>query len=667
MAATFSAAMTACSSASLPPDDDRSAITGSGAGANAKGDSAKGAKPAGVGLKTTLGFAFIHGTGDVADTKDLLCSAPGGDFRCEVKGATDDYWTQTNIDLVRSDSAGVKRPYVAIGCKLGTLTPWPNATPVKGGSAPLGSADCTAAQIHTFLAGPDGVANTADDITDLYVVTHSGGSNVIRYILQQHSASADFGAVHAASRRVLTIAPPTHGTYLANWVFTRGTLGNVAQKLSVALGGSLYDGDGTFFIQTSTMDLFNKDAARFGGISKDVAGVPFHVAAGTYPHAQLGDDDSKCAGYEQTLGLQFLHETYLTATDTGTYRDGCSDGFITCQSAMALAEGDASRILFGRGPGGKIIGKTEHRAHNQSRRDCDGIGTEVRDFFNGVAKTDLKTQSLVITGDTIPAALRSREWYVRADDTSARAGVNRLAGTNRVSLFDTRTGDTRITSADEARALAARGEPVVLEHREGAAELVAERTQSSWRHDERATMRVHFDDAGAVLANTQLEAHAFQGDREVPVTVERTGELGAFDVRVGALSATREGIVWVRLAASAEQIDGMAQRTLDVPVRFVEKSATLQKATRVTGGARIEVAVDSAGRYGVHATWIAPDGARSQAQASATLARGAGALVLPFPAGTSANEAGGWRLENIALVRHDFAATVDSRNALDVL
>ena len=40
----------------------------------------------------------------------------------------------------------------------------------------------------------------------------------------------------------------------------------------------------------------------------------------------------------RALALQALHETYLNYDDAVTARDECSDGFITCVSAMAQAE-----------------------------------------------------------------------------------------------------------------------------------------------------------------------------------------------------------------------------------------------------------------------------------------------------------------------------------------
>lgn len=603
-----------------------------------------------------VGFAFVHGTGDVGDTDRLACSAVEGDFHCDVPLGSESYWTRANIDISRTDSAGVKRPFVAVGCPFGSRTPWLNNVPVKGGGATPGTADCTAAQIRKFLAGPDGLEDTKDDISDLFVVTHSGGSNVVRYMLQQHSASKDFSRVHRATRRVLTLAPPTNGTYLANWVFTRGTLGNVAQKLAAALGGDLYDGDGTFFIQTTLMDLFNKDPARFGGISKDVAGVPFHVGSGTYPHAQLASAAAKCAGYGQTLGLQFLHETYLASKDATTYRDGCSDGFITCNSAMALAQGDTSRILFGRAPNGSLIGKTLQRAHNQSKNDCDGIGAEVRDFFNNVGMGAMKgfvtstahrvgeASEVIAPPESRTRVMRSREWYARTDDPSARASLTHWSATQKLALYDVRLGSMRAASIEEVRGIE-RATVIEKQEPESNEELVAEDFADAYDVTETAVIHARFEDAGVVTTDAEITAHAFVGTREVPVQIERTSR--GIAVHVRSVGDVPESIVWVRMRASLEHGATVTQRTLDVPVRFTRHDASMKS---LEGGALVVEATRS-GNYGVHAMWVTKAG-RTPVSAQARLISGRNAIALGFD-----TDGANGHLEDVALVNHDDATT----------
>ena len=347
-----------------------------------KGTTKGDAKPAPTTAAKRTGVVFLHGTGDQGDVGDFKCTGTGEDFHCAVKLAVDEYWLQATIDSEVTRADGVKRPYAVLGCPLGSQAPWPNPKPVKGKGAEPGSAVCAAAETARFLNGPDGQAGTADDITDIVHVTHSGGSNVVRYMLQQHASSPELGRIHKASRGFVGLAAPTTGTYLADWIFRNGSLPNVLNGVIGFVGGAgLYDDDGTHFIQTSTMKVFNRDPAKLVDVSKDVAGVPSFMGAGTVPTAQ---GEETCAGATETKALSVLHRLYLSEVDASTSRDGCSDGFISCQSSMALANGDASRVIFGRLDDGKYIGKSLFRAHNQSRRQCDGLDVDVRSTINAI-------------------------------------------------------------------------------------------------------------------------------------------------------------------------------------------------------------------------------------------------------------------------------------------
>lgn len=329
------------------------------------------------------GVVFVHGTGDQGDASDYTCAGTGDAFHCEVKVAIA-YWEQATIESERTRPDGSKRAYAVVGCPLGSQAPWPMTTPVRGKSEP-GSASCTSTEIDRFLAGPDATTGTDDDIDDVVIITHSGGSNVIRYILEQRSRLPAFGRIHAATRGAVMIAPPTHGTYLADWVFTQGTLPDVGNTVIRLFGGEgFYDDDGTAFIRTTEMARHNADPAKLVSVSKDIGGVPIYVGGGSYPNARGDDAKVDCANGTETKALAVLHELYLATTDATTFRDGCSDGFITCRSAMALAQGDPTRVVFGRLDDGRAIGKTTFRAHNQSRRQCDGVDVDVRATVNGI-------------------------------------------------------------------------------------------------------------------------------------------------------------------------------------------------------------------------------------------------------------------------------------------
>ena len=156
-----------------------------------------GAKEA-LAASSVHGVAFVHGTGDYPGTQS--CSGTGTGFSCTVSNAVSNYWNQSYINSVRGG-----RPYAVTGHHGGTMTPWINASPYKNnGDTTTGSAYEVAAQLNRFLAGPDGIYGNADDITDLAVETHSGGSNVMRYILQHPTTNTDFKPCSYGFRKIAT-------------------------------------------------------------------------------------------------------------------------------------------------------------------------------------------------------------------------------------------------------------------------------------------------------------------------------------------------------------------------------------------------------------------------------------------------------------------------------
>jgi hypothetical protein len=330
---------------------------------------------------SATGIVFLHGTSDMGTAPSIECTYAGDQFRCAVPKAVSEYWPRETVESMRERADGTKRPFAVLGCPLASQTPWPNASPVVGSNKEPGSAVCVGAQINRFMNGPDGLPNTADDIKHLAIVTHSGGANVVRYILQQHTASPEFARVHAASRLFVALAAPTRGTYLANAVFHSTGLIGFGSLMARAAGENAYDDDGTAFIQTNSMEAFNRDPAKLVNLDKDVAGVPALVGSGSNPDG-VGDAKSACGGSSESSSLQILHDRYLSSNDAKTVRDGCSDGFVTCQSAMALANGDKERVIFGRLDDGTVIGDPHFRNHNQSRQSCNDTDVDVRNAIN---------------------------------------------------------------------------------------------------------------------------------------------------------------------------------------------------------------------------------------------------------------------------------------------
>lgn len=338
------------------------------------------------------GVVFIHGTGD--QTGAQTCSGSGSSFNCVVPSAVSGYWGQGEIDSIRSG-----RAYAVVGFHGGSYTPWPNPSPRKGSGTEPGNGDDIVNQIYRFLAGPNGVNGDSDDITDIVMVTHSGGSNQARYILQNYTRSTKYTAVKNATKRVITSAAATLGTYLANQVFTSGSFINTVNSIVTFFGGSgFYNDDGTYFIQTSTMQTYNGAGSYFAGINNPVAGVNFYSTGGTSGTKCYGVTvwgacigikgptlgGSSCDSGLMDAGLLALHTLYLNSNDSATARNNCSDGFISCMSAQRL---------------GNNFNFNQKQDHNQSRRQCNGLDVAIRNY---VTSSEAGFENSEYPGEQVP-------------------------------------------------------------------------------------------------------------------------------------------------------------------------------------------------------------------------------------------------------------------------
>jgi hypothetical protein len=590
-----------------------------------------GAKPGGS-VGRADGVVFLHGTSD-HDASPYKCDGAGDDFKCVAKSAVDTYWQQATLDSERTRADGSKRPYAVLGCALAAETPWPNASPVRNVTKKPepGTGACAAAQITKFLDGPDGAPGTADDVKDVVIITHSGGSNVARYVLQQHSARPEFERVHAAARGFIGIAAPNHGTFLADWMFTFGSLGSVASSLTRLFGGEgFFDDDGVAFIRTTSMASFNRDPAKFADLSKDVAGVPAFMASGTFPDTKGDEAKVACGGSAETKGLALLHSLYMGKDDLPTFRDECSDGFISCRSAMALANGDPSRVLFGRLDDGRVIGRTHFRAHNQSRLTCDGLDLDVRKKVQEILDGRAPTPTTIAAADS-PA----REWRSALAPLSvSRAGFTRLSP----------SGSPTLDARDDARAL------LTLR----AAPLLEAGT--------RAEVEVAFDGVDADDATTvRAWFESPSRDRRVEGTVTRRAD-GAL-VASAPLSADASAGTWTA-HVEAEGRDGAggawtrdAELALNVR-RVVARFAALS-ARAVEGGVEVSAVVDAdeASRIGLRATLVRQIATSAIAvgapQTARDVAKGTTRITWTIAAPDLANV----HLRDVALVRHDDAST----------
>ncbi|MDY1034735.1 hypothetical protein [Stenotrophomonas sp. CFBP8980] len=260
-----------------------------------------------------VGVAFVHGTG-----------AP--------TNATRTYWQPAIIDTVRTGLPD-KRNYVVINCDFNQYMWKPEA------------AGCLADQLTRFI--------DRRGITELVVITHSNGGNVVRWILSNPTYDSRYPKLIGVVRKVTALAPSSAGTPLADAVIN----GNIFET---ALGWLLGKrNDAVRQQQVAHMATYNAQNL-YGTAGRPALPKPFGAVVGSDVDSAPTDADSYCGGYAATLGLEF----------TQNWLSSCSDGFLDCSSQKAAGTvwfTDTSRT---RG--------AEPLSHNQSRRGCFGLGTLLR-------------------------------------------------------------------------------------------------------------------------------------------------------------------------------------------------------------------------------------------------------------------------------------------------
>lgn len=272
---------------------------------------------AGVGsaqaASATTGVAFVHGTGHQTN-------------------AYADYWQAPMVNTVRQGLVN-QANYVVINCDF-TQYMWDSR-----------AAGCLATQLSQFI-------NTRG-ITDLVVITHSNGGNVMRWILSNPTWDSRYPAIVSRIRWVNAIAASSAGTPLADAVIA----GNVFEN---AVGWLLgYQSDAVRQQQRSWMAYYNQNNL-YGTSGRPALPKGFWNIVGTDVESAVWDGDSYCGGYAENVGLEV----------TQNWLAGCSDGFIECSSARA-----AGTLWF------NDIDRTagdEPLSHNQSRRACFGLETILR-------------------------------------------------------------------------------------------------------------------------------------------------------------------------------------------------------------------------------------------------------------------------------------------------
>lgn len=259
------------------------------------------------------GVAFVHGTGKQTD-------------------AYNDYWQPGIVNAVRQ---GLPNPanYVVINCDFDQYM-WDSR-----------AAGCLAGQLHNFI--------TSRGITDLVVITHSNGGNVMRWILSNPTADSRYPTIIQRTRWVNALAPSSAGTPLANAAIS----GNVFES---AVGWLLgYKTDAVRQQQTSWMAHYNA-TNLYGTAGRPALPKGFWSVVGTDVETAVWDGDSYCGGYHLNLGLEV----------TQAWLNSCSDGFLECSSQAA-----AGRVWF---YDTSRSADAEPLSHNQSRRQCFNLDQILR-------------------------------------------------------------------------------------------------------------------------------------------------------------------------------------------------------------------------------------------------------------------------------------------------
>lgn len=260
------------------------------------------------------GVAFVHGTG-------------------KQTNAYNDYWQPAFVNSVRQGLPDQSK-YLVVNCDFEQYM-WDSR-----------AAGCLATQLTGFING--------QGITDLVVITHSNGGNVMRWILSNPTYDSRYPNIIAKIRWVNAVAASSAGTPLADATMN----GNVFEQ---ALGWLLgYKSDAVRMQQLSWMAQYNQNNL-LGTAGRPALPKGFWNVVGTDVDSSPFDGDSYCGGYALNVGLE----------TTQNWLSSCSDGFLECTSQSA-----AGRTWF------RDIDVTAGReplSHNQSRRACFGLDTILRD------------------------------------------------------------------------------------------------------------------------------------------------------------------------------------------------------------------------------------------------------------------------------------------------
>jgi hypothetical protein len=282
----------------------------------------------GKAIGLALGVMLASGGAQAADVVGVALVHGTG----KQTDARAEYWQPGIIDTVRQGLPNSAN-YTVVNCDFEQYMWKPEA------------AGCLAGQLTTFI--------NSKGITRLVVITHSNGGNVVRWILSNPTYDSRYPKLIQTISKVTALAPSSAGTPLADAVLN----GNVFEASVGWLLG--YQNDAVRMQQVGWMATYNAQNL-YGTAGRPALPKPFRAVVGSDVESAVWDSNSYCGGYAQNVGLEL----------TQNWLDSCSDGFLECSSQKA-----AGTLLFtdkARTKGAEPL------SHNQSRRDCFGLGAILR-------------------------------------------------------------------------------------------------------------------------------------------------------------------------------------------------------------------------------------------------------------------------------------------------
>lgn len=338
------------------------------------------------------GVVFVHGTGNYS-----------------ASDALSKYWTQSSIDKMRNGHSYLVVGYQGASCSGFETCSWGNITQ----------------QINSWA--------NANGISSIVVVTHSNGSNPVRYMLAHPTSStgSSYGSITVSNvtnkiKKVIWLAADNSGTVLADKVTSSGTLAAIANSVVQFFGGG-YNNPAVWQQRQDRMNNYNGNGTFSNGSSCNAGstcyGKTSQYVRGTSVYAAVWSGDAYCGGYGETAGLK---ATLLYGWGSG----GCADGFLGCSS---------------QGYNGSLLMESDRLNHNQSRRSCKGADSAVKNsIYNTIGYEIPADYTISPAAQACNATSRgwsgSLYWYgctdaMRSDGTTDHDCVASYGGDNGVDAM----------------------------------------------------------------------------------------------------------------------------------------------------------------------------------------------------------------------------------------